>query len=97
MTKTLFLIDTYRLQNCHALMLAFNLWNETLHRSTPLKDGKILDLVKQIKASTISILDTCQSRPGYVPWMTVKRGQKRRIAEVEKGGQMCHKRIRYRN
>ena len=94
MTKTLFLIDTYRLKNCHALMLAFNLWNETLHRGTPLKDGKILDLVKQIKASTISILDTCQSRPEYAPWMTVKRGLKRGMDEVEKGGQMCHKRIR---
>ena len=96
MTKTLFLIDIYRLKNCHALMLAFNLWNETL-RGTPLKDGKMLDLVKKIKASTIFILDTCQNQPGYVPWMTVKRGQKHGIDEVEKGGLMCHKTIRCQN
>ena len=93
MTKEFYLIDKYRLKNCHALMLAFNLWNETVHRGIPLEDLKILDLVKQIRAGTMSIIRTCQNHPGYVPWRAVKKGRKRENCETREG-KVCHKRVR---
>ena len=79
MTKEIFLIDTFRLANCHTLMVAFDLWNDAAYGRTRLEEEKILDLVKQIRARANSILHTCQNRPGYVPWLAVKKGRKRSI------------------
>ena len=93
MRKEIFLIDNYRLANCHNLMAALNLWNNAAIGGASLEDKKLLDLVKQIKARTNSIISICQNHPGYVPWTTIKKGRKRPSLEDE-GATRCQKRIK---
>ena len=83
MRKEIFLIDNFRLANCHNLMAALNLWNNAAFGGTSLEDKKLLDLVKQIKARTTTIISICQNHPGYVPWTRIKKVRKCPLFEDE--------------
>ena len=64
-------------------MAALNLWNNAAIGGTTLEDKKLLDLVKQIKARTTTIISICQNHPGYVPWTRIKKVRKCPLFEDE--------------
>ena len=77
MGRDMLLIDNFRRANCHTLMVVSNqYWNQAAYGQSSLDHRKILDLASQIKDRARSILDICQNRPGYVPWIPVSHSRK---------------------
>ena len=64
-------------------MAAINLSNNATFGGSSLEDKKLLDLVKQIKARTTTIISICQNHPGYVPWTRIKKVRKCPLFEDE--------------
>ena len=95
MSRDIFLIDNFRRANCHTLMVVSNLyWNEAAYGQSCLDDRKILDLISQIKARARSILDICQNRQGYIPWVPVRHGRKRMNCQAKAEQKEC-KRVKW--